>query len=295
MLSFFNFSTPIYLPQFDPNIFTIFGFSIRWYSLAYVIGVIFCYLFVKKQNEKRHFMNSAAEENFITYIIFSVILGGRFGYVFFYNFSYYLENPLQIFAFWHGGMSFHGGLLGVILGIFLFTKKYKIKFFLLTDLLAITCPIGIFLGRIANFINLELYGRVTDSKFGMIFPNTGILPRHPSQLYEAGLEGLLMFIILISFFKFTKIKNYHGALSGLFLALYAIFRIIIENFREPDSQIGFIFNFITMGQVLSIPLIICAVIIILHAYNLSFKKIKSYFTIFIKKNFKKITIFLSKF
>ena len=272
MLSFVNFSTPIHLPQFDPNIFTIFGFSIRWYSMAYVIGVIFCYFFIKKQNEKHHFMNSEAQENLITYMIFSIILGGRFGYVFFYNFSYYLENPLQIFAFWHGGMSFHGGLLGVIIGMILFTRNYKIKFFLLTDLLAISCPIGIFLGRIANFINLELYGRVTESRFGMIFPNSGILPRHPSQLYEAGLEGLLMFIILISFFKFTKVKNFHGALSGGFLVLYGIFRIIIENFREPDNQIGFIFNFITMGQLLSMPLIICGISIIFYAYNLSFKK-----------------------
>ena len=283
MFSFVNFSSPIHLPQFDPNIFTLFGFSIRWYSMAYVIGVIFCYFFIKKQNEKRHFMNSQAQENLITYMIFSIILGGRFGYVFFYNFSYYLENPLQIFAFWHGGMSFHGGLAGVILGMILFTRNYKIKFFLLTDLLAISCPIGIFLGRIANFINLELYGRVTESKFGMIFPNAGILPRHPSQLYEASLEGLLMFIILISFFKFTKVKNFHGALSGGFLALYGIFRIIIENFREPDNQIGFIFNFITMGQLLSLPLIICGISIIFHAYNLSFKKIKTYLKIILKK------------
>jgi len=283
MFSFVNFSSPIHLPQFDPNIFTLFGFSIRWYSMAYVIGIIFCYFFIKKQNEKRHFMNSQAQENLITYMIFSIILGGRFGYVFFYNLSYYLENPLQIFAFWHGGMSFHGGLAGVILGMILFTRNYKIKFFLLTDLLAISCPIGIFLGRIANFINLELYGRVTESKFGMIFPNAGILPRHPSQLYEASLEGLLMFIILISFFKFTKVKNFHGALSGGFLALYGIFRIIIENFREPDNQIGFIFNFITMGQLLSIPMIICGISIIFHAYNLSFKKIKTYFKIILKK------------
>ena len=283
MLSYLNFTTPIHLPQFDPSIFSIFGFSVRWYSLAYVIGVLFCYFFVKKQNHQRHFMTIEAEENFITYVIFSIILGGRFGYVFFYNFSYYFEHPLQIFAFWHGGMSFHGGLAGVILGMFLFTKKYKIKFLLLTDLLAISSPIGIFLGRIANFINLELYGIVTDSKFGMIFPNAGSLPRHPSQLYEAGLEGLLMFIILFSFFTFTKIRNYYGVLSGAFLALYGIFRIFIENFRQPDDQIGFIFNTITMGQALSTPLIISGLGIIFFAFRISFKKIIFNFLILLKK------------
>ncbi len=276
MFSFLDFSTPIHLPEFNPNVFTIFGFSLRWYSLAYVFGVLFCYYFLKRQNKKEKFMSAQGEENLISYLIISIILGGRFGYVFFYNLDFYFHNPLQILAFWHGGMSFHGGLLGVIIGTILFAKKYKIKFFYLSDYLAITCPIGIFLGRIANFINLELYGRTTDSKFGMIFPNAGDLPRHPSQLYEACLEGLLMFLILALLFRFTKIKKYHGMLSGVFLALYGLFRIIIENFRQPDENLGFIFHSFTMGQALSTPLIVGGLIIIFLAIknhsNLEFFK-----------------------
>ncbi len=178
MFSFLNFSSPIILPEFDPAIFTIFGFSIRWYSMAYVVGVLFGYYFIKKQNSKLNFMSIEAQESFISYLIISIILGGRLGYVFFYNAEFYFQNPLQILAFWHGGMSFNGGLIGVILGSYFFTKKYQIKFFQFSDYLALSCPVGIFLGRIANFINLELYGRITDSKFGMVFPNAGELPRH---------------------------------------------------------------------------------------------------------------------
>jgi len=269
MFSFFDLTFPIVLPEFDPAIFSVFGFSVRWYSLAYITGVLYSYFFIKRQNKKLNFLTINAQENLITYLILSVILGGRFGYVLFYNLEFYLENPLQIFAFWHGGMSFHGGLIGVILGIFLFSKNYQIKFFQISDYLAITCPIGIFFGRIANFINLELYGKITDSKFGMIFPNAGNLPRHPSQLYEAFLEGLLMFLILNLLFLFTNLKKYYGFLSGLFLALYGISRIIIENFREPDPQIGLFFNSISMGQILSLPLLILGLIIIF----LSVKKI----------------------
>lgn len=267
MFSFLNFSSPIILPEFDPAIFTIFGFSIRWYSMAYVVGVLFGYYFIKKQNHKLNFMSIEAQENFISYLIISIILGGRLGYVFFYNAEFYFQNPLQILAFWHGGMSFHGGLIGVILGSYFFTKKYQIKFFQFSDYLALSCPVGIFLGRIANFINLELYGRITDSKFGMVFPNAGELPRHPSQLYEAFLEGIVMFVILNILFFFTKIKNYYGCLSGLFLVIYGICRIIIENFRQPDEQIGLIFNSISMGQILSIPLMISGVVIIYFSFK----------------------------
>ena len=267
MFSFLNFSSPIILPEFDPAIFTIFGFSIRWYSMAYVVGVLFGYYFIKKQNSKLNFMSIEAQESFISYLIISIILGGRLGYVFFYNAEFYFQNPLQILAFWHGGMSFHGGLIGVILGSYFFTRKYQIKFFQFSDYLALSCPVGIFLGRIANFINLELYGRITDSKFGMVFPNAGELPRHPSQLYEAFLEGIVMFAILNILFFFTKIKNYYGCLSGLFLVIYGICRIIIENFRQPDEQIGLIFNSISMGQILSLPLMISGIVIIYFSFN----------------------------
>jgi len=253
---------PIILPSIDPVALQLGPLAIRWYSLAYIIGIIFTMLFLKKQNQQHKIMSEDAYENWLVWAVISVILGGRFGYVLFYNFEYFLIDPLEIFALWHGGMSFHGGLLGAIFGMWLFAKKYKINFLQLTDALAIAAPVGLFFGRIANFINMELYGRVTGSSFGVIFPNGGNLPRHPSQLYEAALEGLLLFIILFSLGKFTKIQKYVGALSGAFLAGYGICRIIIENFREPDQQLGFLFASITMGQILSLPLILFGVFLV---------------------------------
>lgn len=244
---------PIILPNIDPVALQLGPLAIRWYSLAYIIGIIFAMLFLKKQNERHKIMSEEAYDNWLIWAVLSVILGGRVGYVLFYNFEYFLQDPLEIFALWHGGMSFHGGLLGVILGMWLFAKRYKIKFLQLTDVLAIAAPVGLFFGRLANFINMELYGRVTGSSFGIIFPNGGDLPRHPSQLYEAGLEGILLFLILFSLSKFTKIQKHFGALSGMFLIGYGICRIIIENFREPDQQLGFLFAHVTMGQLLSLP------------------------------------------
>lgn len=243
---------PIILPEFDPVFFSIGPLDIRWYSLAYIGGILFTLFWLKKCNKKNKFLSEKAYEDWLTWAILSILLGGRFGYVFFYNADYFFENPLEIFAFWRGGMSFHGGLLGAILGMWIYAKKYKINFLQLTDCLVVAAPIGLFLGRLANFINLELYGRVTGSNFGMIFPNAGDLPRHPSQLYEAFLEGIVLFAILFSLRnRFTN----EGKLSGIFLIFYGSFRIMIENFREPDEQIGFFFDRITLGQLLSLPLI----------------------------------------
>lgn len=255
----------ISLPIFDPVALEIGPLQIRWYSLAYIAGILFTLFWLKNSNKKEKYMSQDAYDNWITWAVFSILLGGRIGYVLFYNFSYFLSNPLEIFAFWHGGMSFHGGLFGAIIGMFLFAKKYKINFLTLTDNLAIAAPVGLFFGRIANFINLELYGHVTSSKFGMIFPNGGPLPRHPSQLYEAFLEGLILFLILFSLNKFTKIKEKPGILSGLLLIFYAIFRMIIENFRQPDEQLGYIFAKITMGQILSLPIVILGFLVIFFA------------------------------
>lgn len=263
----FEFSTPIRVYEFNPAFLTIGPISLRWYSLAYILGILFSYFFLLRVNKKQQFISNDALENFIPYISFSVILGGRLGYILFYNFTYYRENPLEILAFWHGGMSFHGGLAGVIIGMILYCKKYHIYFFRLSDYLAICAPVGIFFGRIANFINLELYGRVSDSKFAMIFPNSDGLPRHPSQLYEAGLEGLVLFLILISLYRFTNFKKYYGFSSGLFLLLYGSFRIFLENFREPDQQIGLVFNWLSMGQILCLPLILSGIIIIFYSFN----------------------------
>ena len=254
----------IIVPNFDPNLITIGPIAIRWYSLAYIVGILFSWFLLKYFNKQKPIMKNEDFDDCLFYGVLGIILGGRLGYVLFYNLGFYLQHPLQILAVWQGGMSFHGGLLGAILAMWLFCKKHQINFLQLTDILSVAAPVGLFLGRIANFINLELYGRVTDSKFGMIFPNAGFEPRHPSQLYEAGLEGLLSFIILFSLIKLTKIREKTGTLSGLFLILYGSSRIFVEQFREPDSQIGFIFDYLTLGQLLSLPLIILGIIVIAY-------------------------------
>jgi phosphatidylglycerol---prolipoprotein diacylglyceryl transferase len=255
---------PITLPHFNPNIIEFGSLAIRWYSLAYIAGILLAFAFVKYFNRNK--LSKEALDDWLFWAVLGVVLGGRLGYVLFYNFGFYIHHPFQILAVWQGGMSFHGGLFGAVVAMFLFAKKYKINFLELMDTLAIAAPIGLFFGRVANFINLELYGRVTGSNFGVIFPNAGDLPRHPSQLYEASLEGLLLFIILFSLAKFTKIREKTGVLSGLFLILYSLARAFIEQFREPDEQIGLLFNHnITMGQVLSIPMIIVGIVVIIIA------------------------------
>lgn len=259
---------PIILPNFDPNIISFGHIAIRWYSLAYIVGVLFAWGLLKHFNNKKPIMDKQAWDDWLFWAVLGIVIGGRLGYVLFYNFGYYFHHPLQIFAVWNGGMSFHGGLLGSIVSMYLFAKKYKINFLELTDVLAIAAPIGLLFGRIANFINMELYGRITGSNFGVVFPNAGNLPRHPSQLYEAGLEGLLLFIILFSLAKLTNARQKTGLLSGLFLILYSSSRIFVEQFREPDEQIGFLFHHnITMGQVLSLPIICAGFIIILFAFK----------------------------
>lgn len=246
----------IYLPEFNPNLIEIGPLAIRWYSLAYIFGIVIAMIFINKQNAKRHFMSQKAQDDWLMWAVLSIILGGRLGYVLFYNLPYFVQNPLEILAIWQGGMSFHGGLLGSIMGLYLFCRVRKVNFLEIADIIAIIAPVGIFLGRMANFINLELYGRPTNGDFGFVFPSDPLLlARHPSQLYEGICEGLLTFVILFILAKFTKIQEKRGVLSGLFLILYGFWRILIENFREPDAQIGFLFQYITMGQILSVPLI----------------------------------------
>ncbi len=261
------------LPIVDPIIFQIGPLAIRWYSLAYVAGLIFAWLIIKYFNKQNKvFDEKKVGDDFFMYGIFSIILGGRLGYVLFYNLPFYLKHPIDILKIWEGGMSFHGGLIGVIIGSYLFCKKHKINLLSFTDLLAVAIPIGLFFGRIANFINLELYGRVTTSKLGIVFPNAGDMPRHPSQLYEATLEGFLLFIILFSLAKFTNIKNRKGCLSGIFLIGYGISRFTVEFFREPDIQIGYIMKYFTLGQLLTIPIIIIGILLVVRSMNS--KKIK---------------------
>ena len=248
----------------DPVLFNFGVLSIRWYSLAYIFGILIGWWYGRKIiiNKSRSLSDSSNLQNFddlITYIIISIILGGRFGYIFFYNLQFYLNNPLDIVKIWEGGMSFHGALIGVIIGTYLFSVKKKIKTFFFLDVIACVAPIGIFFGRIANFINSELVGKASTLPWSVIFPKIDMTPRHPSQLYEALLEGIVLFFIIniIMLKKDYKI----GTCSYIFLIFYGIFRIISELFREPDFHIGYLFNLFSMGTILSFLMIISGLII----------------------------------
>ena len=248
----------------DPVLFDFGFFAIRWYSLAYVAGIIIGWwlgkrIIIKKfQNSSRQ-INLNEFDDLISYLIISIIVGGRFGYVIFYNLDYYISNPLNIIKIWEGGMSFHGALIGIIIGTCLFSIKRKLPSLVLLDVIACVAPIGIFFGRIANFINGELVGKATNMSFGVIFPGVDMLPRHPSQLYQAFLEGIILFFILnIFIFK----KNYKtGTCSCLFLISYGLLRIISEFFREPDVQIGYLFNLLSMGTILSCLMILAGMML----------------------------------
>ena len=236
--------------SFDPVAVQIFSIDIKWYSLAYIVGILLGWILSKKifisdQNIKEKF------DDFITYLILGIIVGGRLGYVFFYNFSYYSDNLLDVIKIWQGGMSFHGGLIGVIFASFLFAKKNNQNIFIYLDIVSIVAPIGIFFGRIANFINSELYGIETNLPWAVKFIQIDDLYRHPSQLYEALFEGLILLVILLYFRKkgFMKIP---GFISGLFLIFYSIFRFAVEFFRVPDEQIGYLILSLTMGQIISL-------------------------------------------
>ena len=232
----------------NPILVNLGPIRVTWYGMMYVLGFILSYLLVRSQVKKKKFGISLEEvEGLYFYLILGLIIGARLGYVLFYDLHVYLSSPLEIFAVWHGGMSFHGGLIGVLIAILHFCRKEKKSFWKLGDLLVVTAPIGLALGRIGNFINGELYGRVTQVPWGMIFPKGGPLPRHPSQLYESALEGGLLFLIL---WKVKDRKHYDGFLSALFILLYGVFRFCIEFFREPDVQLGFILGPFSMGQVL---------------------------------------------
>ena len=236
-------------PEINPTILKIGMFEIRWYGLLYIVGFIVGYLFIKKNLAyKKISLKKDEYESLLFNLMLGVIVGGRLGYVLFYNFSYYLHNPLQIFTVWQGGMSFHGGALGVIIFGLLFCRKYKVNFYTLADPVAPLVSIGLLLGRIGNFINAELYGRATSLPWGMIFPYSDGKPRHPSQIYEALLEGLLLF--LITNFMFKKIKQ-PGFVFWTWIGLYGLFRFLVEFVREPDTHLGHIWGFMTQGQILS--------------------------------------------
>jgi len=245
-----------FIHNLDPLVFSLGPLQIRWYGLMYVLGFIATYLLVRHQIRRWNCRNLAENfENLNLFLILSVILGGRLGYVFFYNASYYLSHPLEILATWEGGMSFHGACIALLVSGWLFCRKYSIDFWQAADIYTATIPIGLGLGRIGNFINGELFGRETSMPWGVIFADGGQIVRHPSQLYEALLEGLLLFLLLWSQ-KHKPWQNCpgwpHGSILALFLIGYGIMRMFVELFREPDPQIGFLFGFMTMGQTLSL-------------------------------------------
>ena len=240
----------MFINNFDPVAFQILSFEIRWYSLAYIFGITIGWSLCKKIFIKNSYISEKFDD-YITYLIVGIILGGRLGYVIFYNFNYYSYNILDIFKIWQGGMSFHGGLMGIILSTIIFAKKNNQDPFEYMDLVSLVAPIGIFFGRLANFINSELYGKNTEVLWSVTFTRVDNLPRHPSQLYEAVLEGAILFLILMYFRK----KNYltkPGLISGLFLIFYSIFRFFVEFFRVPDEQLGYLILNLSMGQIISL-------------------------------------------
>ena len=257
-------------PEISPIIFSIGPVAVRWYSMAYLIGIISAWILVKRQVRIYNIpLTKENLEDLVFDVTMGIILGGRLGYVIFYGTSMFWEHPLQIFAIWNGGMSFHGGIIGVILAIWYFAYKIKMPFLKVTDLVVLYVPIGIFLGRLANFVNDELWGRVTDVAWAVRFPHGGYLPRHPSQIYEAMAEGVCMFIILNWLWHYKWVREKTGFVSGCFAFLYAVMRMSMEQFREPDAQLGFFFGTITMGQMLSLPFLIAGVWVIYRSIKLS--------------------------
>ena len=256
----------MFINNFDPVALQIFSFEIRWYSLAYIIGILFGWIVGKRFFITNPVLKQTFDD-FITYSILAIILGGRLGYVLLYNQKYYFYNFLDIFKIWEGGMSFHGGLIGVILASIIFAKKNNQNPYNYLDVVSIVAPIGIFFGRIANFINSELYGHETNLPWSVKFIQIDNLNRHPSQLYEAIFEGLILFLILIYFRRrgFMKIP---GLISSLFLIFYSFFRFIIEFFRVPDEQLGYLFFNLSMGQIMSLTFFIAGIYLMKKNYEI---------------------------
>lgn len=265
----------------SPVAFSVFGLDVRWYALAYVAAFIigyFMFRYLMRRPDAQITLSRRQLDDLLTAVIFGVIIGGRLGYVLLYNLPFFLAHPLEIFAVWHGGMSFHGGLIGVIAAVLLFARHqtrrgdlsgttYDAGFRIL-DILAVVTPIGLFFGRIANFINMEVMGRPTDVPWAVVFAGQTNIPRHPSPLYEAATEGILLFIIMYCLYRFTNLRRYPGALGGMLGMLYAVFRILCEQFRAPDIQIGFLTSWgLTMGQLLSALMFIAGAIIFAAAFR----------------------------
>ena len=266
-------SMPVFaipFPAIDPVAVAIGPFAIRWYALAYVAGLVIGWWLARRlcRNEalwgRTPPLNDQGADDFLLYMAAGIVLGGRLGYVLFYNPAYYAQNPLEALMVWQGGMSFHGGLLGCVLALWLLARRYRARVREMFDLAAAVTPVGLFFGRLANFVNGELWGRITDVPWAMVFPFAGPEPRHPSQLYQAGLEGLLLFTILMLAVRAGALKR-PGMVSGLFLVLYGLFRIVGEHFRQPDEHIGFLMGGLTMGTLLSLPMILLGAMFLFQA------------------------------
>ncbi|UYN95249.1 MAG: prolipoprotein diacylglyceryl transferase [Enhydrobacter sp.] len=253
-------------PQIDPVLVQLGPFAIRWYALAYIAGLVIGWQIMRRVCEQPPKVLSPARiDDFLLWAALGVMLGGRLGYVLFYKPSFYLAHPLSILTLWEGGMSFHGGLLGMVAAMLIFAHRNAISPFLLSDLVSLVTPIGLFFGRLANFINGELWGRVSDVSWAMVFPHGGPLPRHPSQLYQAFFEGLLLFIVLLLVWRLGSARRRPGLLTGTFCAGYGIARIAGEIFREPDAFLGFLWGPVTMGMLLSLPMVLFGVWLIARA------------------------------
>lgn len=253
-------------PDIDPIIFSIGPFALRWYALAYIAGLMLGWKYMCVLIKQSPYKITVEDiDDFIFWATIGIIVGGRLGYVLFYQPGLYLQNPGEILAVWKGGMSFHGGFMGVVVAGILFARKHNIKPLQFADVVACASPIGLFFGRIANFINGELFGRTTDVSWGVVFPRGGPLARHPSQFYEAALEGLVLFLILFVLSRSEAVRNRSGCLTGVFLAGYGTARIIAEFFRQPDVQIGFLSFGTTMGQWLSLPMVLIGLAFIVRS------------------------------
>ena len=255
----------MFINNFDPVAIQVFSLEIRWYSIAYIAGILLGWILSKKFFISDHEIKVKFDD-FVTYLILGIIIGGRLGYVFFYNFSYYINNFFDIFKIWQGGMSFHGGLIGVIFTSILFAKKNNQNTFKYLDIVSIVAPVGIFFGRIANFINSELYGAETSLPWSVKFIKVDELYRHPSQLYEALFEGIVLFLILIHF-RNKGFLNKPGYISGLFLVFYSIFRFVIEFFRVPDEQLGLLLFDLTMGQIISFIFLLIGIYLVISKHE----------------------------
>ena len=264
----------IVINPISPVAFSVFGLPIRWYALAYIAAFVVGYFLFRTFARSRDSgldMSRHELDDLFSWIILVVIIGGRLGYVLFYNLGFFIHHPLEIFAVWHGGMSFHGGLAGVVAATFLFTRSWS-RGLRVLDLISVATPIGLFFGRVANFINMEIMGRPTDSSIGVFFNGVSDVPRHASPLYEGITEGLLLFIIMLCLYRYTRLRRYPGALCGAMAMFYAVFRIVCEQFRAPDAQIGFLTSWgLTMGSLLSVILFLCGVALFLTAIRRSHK------------------------